>query len=326
MRRAALVFAAVALVGACARSESSGLNVKGYSADLVFSANPRPPLTPPGAGSIPVLGIPNIVDVPAVIFDDRPFTRPPALRPVCPAAKPGGAALESAPPVAPSGRRPDVGAYRWKRVGTQGVAASTGGAAKVDLTGFERRVVRDVREVADDGTFAYQTVNTDLTSTTYVTTWQVKPEALQERVSELSAAVSVGDPERGLVVKAIDRFDATNTMIGSFRPTTGLLVLPLPVTPGEQFVSVAVDPQTVQVAQYQAQVVARDRIDACGDYVEGWRVTGTLTFSGSTPQQYDLLIAPQLGSLVVSEHIVTQNAIGQLDVTSSLGQLHPTVS
>jgi hypothetical protein len=326
-RNAFALVVAVTVLGGCARSETAGLHVKGYAANLVFSANPRPPVQPPGMSG-PTAPVPITIDLPTAVFNDRPFTGPPlAPRPVCAQAKPGAGALEPATPVAPAGRRPEVGAYRWKRSGTQGISATNGGgAAKVDLTGFERRVVRDVREVSGDGTFAYQTVKPDLGGATYVTTWQVKPEALQERVSELDVAFSVGDPERGLSIKAIDSFDASNQMTGSFRPTTGLLVLPLPVVPGEQFTSVAVDPQTFQAAEFQAQVVSRDRVDACGDYVEGWRVSGTLTFSGAPPEQYDILVAPQLGTLVISEHVVTQNVIGPLDVTTTLGQLHPTVS
>jgi hypothetical protein len=101
-------------------------------------------------------------------------------------------------------------------------------------------------------------------------------------------------------------------------------VLPLPVVPGEQFASVAVDADTLQVASYQAQVVSRDRIDACGEYVEGWRVRGTLTFAGETPQQYDILVATQYGATVVSEHIVGQSPLGAYDLTFSLGQVHPS--
>jgi hypothetical protein len=266
-----------------------------------------------------------VVELPAAVFGKLPIAGSPTIRArACPDARAGSGALDPSPPVVPSGKRPEVGKVLWKRSGTQEITGAGAAKLSINLGGFEQRVVRDVREVGND-VFAYQTVKPDIEGrTTYVTTWQVKPEAVQERVSQLSAAVTVGDPERGLTIKAIDSFDADNNMTGSFRPATGLLVLPLPVVPGEQFASAAVDPQTLQLAQYQAQVVARDRIDACGDYVEGWRVKGTMTFSDGVTQQYDFLVSPQFGALVVSERIAGTSVLGPYDVTFSLAQLHPT--
>jgi hypothetical protein len=302
-RRRAIALLAAVFLSSCARPDPTGLHVKGYAADLVFGAHP--PLVPRGAGPGPTVAPSTDLQLPDVIAP-RTGLRPP-VRKTCPDAALGAGALDQASPIVPSGRRPEVGRSRWKRKGTQTVTTGVTAGAKIDIGGF-----------------AYQTLNTDfIGGTTYVTTWQVKPEALQERETALTASVAVGDPERGLTIKAIDNFDNTGQMTGSFRPRTGLLVLPLPVVPGEQFVSVAIDPQTFQVAQYQAQVVSRDRIDACGDFVEGWLVKGTLTFSGGQPQQYDILVAPQFGALVVSEHVVGQNIVGPFDVTFSLGQLHP---
>ena len=320
-RRSALaVLAVVALGASCAPNRDTGLQVKGYAADLVFGAATRKPLVPPGqAGPMPVVG--EEIPLPPQVFDSSLRGAPTiARRPACPPAPPGAAAAEQAPPVLPTGSRPEVGVSRWRRSGSLTVATTN---LKVDFGGFEQRALRDVRELSDG--FAYQTVKPDLSapSSTFVTTWQVKPAAFQQNVGALTASVTAGDPERGLTIKAIDSFNAAGEMTGSFRPQTGLLVLPLPVVPGEQFASVAVDPATLQVAQYQGQVVSRDRIDACGAYIEGWLVKGTLTFVGGEPQQYDVLVATQRGATVVSEHIVGQSVLGPFDLTFSLGQVHP---
>jgi hypothetical protein len=317
--RRALVVLAVALLtsGACSDQRDTGLQVKGYAADLVFGAVKRQPVAPVGdSGAMPP---PGDVSLPPSVIDPRLRGGPTISRATaCPKAPLGAAAAEPAPVAVAATSRPEIGASRWKRTGT--VTVPTG--LKLDVTGFEQRVVRDVTDATDG--FAYQTVKPDVAGPlTYVTTWQVKPEAFQQNVSELNVSVTAGDFERGLTIKAIDTFDATGTLTGSFRPITGLLVLPLPVVPGERFASVAIDADTLQVAQYQGQVVKRDRIDACGEFIEGWQVVGTLTFVGEQPQQYDLLVATQRGATVIAEHVVGQSLLGAFDLTFSLGQVHP---
>ena len=318
MLRRTVALVAVALVAgsACADKRDTGLQVKGYAADLVFGAAKRPPVAPLGAAAIPPAAA---VPLPPSVFDGRLRGAPTITRAVCQKAPLGAGAAEPAPSVLPTASRPEVGASRWKRTGS--VTVPTG--MKLDVAGFEQRAVRDITEVS--GGFAYQTVKPDIAGpSTYVTTWQVKPEAFQQNVSELSVSVTAGDPERGLAIKAIETFDAKGEITGSFRPVTGLLVLPLPVIPGEQFASIAIDPNSLQVAEYQAQVVKRDRVDACGEYIEGWLVTGTLTFAGEQPQQYDVLVATQRGATVISEHIVGRNLLGAFDLTFALAQVHPS--
>jgi hypothetical protein len=82
------------------------------------------------------------------------------------------------------------------------------------------------------------------------------------------------------------------------------------------------------VLQHQAKVVKRERVDACGDVVDGWAVEATQTFSrgGQTapPRTYRYIVAPQLGGLIISEQIHTTTAQGTTDVTLSLGQLQPS--
>ena len=88
-------------------------------------------------------------------------------------------------------------------------------------------------------------------------------------------------------------------------PTTGLLLGPLPIRTGEMFTSVAVDPVTNQSFRYEAQLVKRDRVDACGEILDGWRVEGTLTVSGRTQSTVKLttIVAPQLGMIPVYEKV-----------------------
>jgi hypothetical protein len=81
------------------------------------------------------------------------------------------------------------------------------------------------------------------------------------------------------------------------------------------------------VLQNQAKVVKRDRVDACGEVVDGWAVESTQTFSGTgqtaPPRKYRYVIAPQLGGIIISEEIHTAGPQGNTDVTLSLGQVKP---
>jgi hypothetical protein len=124
----------------------------------------------------------------------------------------------------------------------------------------------------------------------------------------------------------LQRVDAAgNSSELSFSPA--VLYLPLDVVPGDSFNAVGIDPRSGSVLQNQAKVVKRERVDACGDVVDGWVVESTQTFSGSAqtapPRTYRYIIAPQLGGIIVSEEIHTANPQGTTDVTLSLGQLKP---
>jgi len=140
-------------------------------------------------------------------------------------------------------------------------------------------------------------------------------------------SVSAGDPERGISLVKLQRVDAEgNTSEISFSP--GVLYLPLEIQTGEQFTSVGIDPRTGSVLENKAKVLSRERVDACGDVVDGWAVESTQTFSGTSatapPRTYRYIIAPQLGGIIVSEEIHTAGAAGSTDVTLSLGQLKPS--
>ncbi|HEY4410582.1 MAG TPA: hypothetical protein VGO87_11930, partial [Acidimicrobiia bacterium] len=72
----------------------------------------------------------------------------------------------------------------------------------------------------------------------------------------------------------------------------------------------------------------RERVDACGDVVDGWVVEATQTFSGTgqtaPPRTYRYIVATQLGGMIISEEVHTTSAQGATDVTFSLGQLKPS--
>jgi hypothetical protein len=253
---------------------------------------------------------------------------------------------------------PVEGQYRWKRQGSQTVANLPG--VKLPVGGFEQRLVRNVVKVSDTE-YTFETVQPELGSNvTTISTFKVKIGAVSRTVTppvsppdltkptlpvpppsavpivppslpELPKApvpgsVSVGDPERGISLVKLQRVDAAgNSSELTFSPA--VLYLPLDIVPGEEFNAVGIDPRSGSVLQNQAKVVKRERVDACGEVVDGWVVESTQTFSGAgqaaPPRTYRYLIAPQLGGIIISEEIHTATPQGTTDVTLSLAQVKP---
>jgi hypothetical protein len=255
---------------------------------------------------------------------------------------------------------PAEGQYRWKRSGNQTVASLPN--VKLPVSGFEQRLVRNVVKVSETE-YTFETVQPELgTNVTTISTFKVKIGAVSKNVTPpveppnlthptspvplpitppgtqptlpkppLPGNVSAGDPERGISLVKLQRVDATgNSSELTFSP--GVLYLPLEIVPGEEFNAVGVDPRTGSVLQHQAKVIKRDRVDACGEVVDGWIVESTQTFSGpgitgpgqtAPPRTYRYIVAPQLGGIIISEEIHTSSPQSTTDVVLSLGQLKP---
>jgi hypothetical protein len=250
---------------------------------------------------------------------------------------------------------PAEGQYRWKRSGHQTTANLPD--VKIPVSGFEQRLVRNIVKVSDTE-YTFETVQPELgTDVTTISTFKVKIGAIARNVTPpvqppdltrptspvplpitppgdqptlpkppLPSNVSGGDPERGISLVKLQRVDAAgNSSELTFSP--GVLYLPLDIVPGEEFNAVGIDPRTGAVLQHQAKVVKRDRVDACGEVVDGWVVESTQTFTGAgqtaAPRTYRYIVAPQLGGIIISEEIHISNPQGTTDVVLSLGQLKP---
>ena len=229
---------------------------------------------------------------------------------------------------------------------------------KLPVAGFEQRLVRNVVKVSETE-YTFETVQPELGSNvTTISTFRVKTAAVSKTVTPpveppdvthptapvplpitppgtgpalpkapVPGSVSSGDPERGISLIKLQRVDAAgNSSELNFTP--GVLYLPLEVVPGEEFNAVGIDTRSGSVLQNQAKVVKRERVDACGEVVDGWVVEATQTFSGAAqaapPRTYRYIVAPQLGGIIISEDIHTATAQGTTDVTLSLGQLKPS--
>jgi hypothetical protein len=133
------------------------------------------------------------------------------------------------------------------------------------------------------------------------------------------------EPEGGVSLVKVENFDEKGNSLGTFEPTSGLLLIGLPVDPSETFTSSATDAKTGQTIVDQATGKGRARIDACGDLVDGWRVETTQSRSGAAGSvAYNYLIAPQYGGVPILEEVSTTAEDGStFDVTFTLGQLNP---
>ena len=304
-----------------------------------------------GAGAFP--------GAPATSRSPRPPTsRLPRPTPLSPPKSPCPPAALNAFPAVEAGLNvtgtPPEGQYRWKRTGTQTSTRVPG--VTLPIAGFEQRLVRNIQKIS--GTeFTFETVQPELGGgITTISTFKVKTAGVSRgttlpgtptpptaprppvpvppvpveppqtpAVPRPPDSVTAGDPERGVSLVRLERVDAAgNSSVLNFSPA--VLYLPLPIQAGETWSAVGIDPRTGQVLQHQGQVVRRERVDACGEIVDGWAVEATQTFSGAgtATRSYRYIIGPQFGGLIISEQLKASSPEGTLDVTFSLGQTRPS--
>jgi hypothetical protein len=332
---------AVALLAAgCARQHEPGTTVKSFQASLAFGV--KPPATPANFAPGPVTEASLRADAGLPEQLTAPFF-PTKLRPALGAASaPCPPAGNSAFPKEPAGitvmKAPLEGAYRWKRAGQ---VTSAQFPVPLPVAGFEQRLIQQVSDVqhtvhpttSQPGIiFTYQTVQPQIGSTALVrTTWQVKsnsPQALQQSPQVAATPnVRAGDPEDGIVIKKIEMLDESGNPTGpAFAPVTGLLMLPLPIFEGESFSSTATDPTNGEVAQVQATVGGKTLVDACGELTEGWKVSGTETFTGTQTEtrSFDDVFSLVLGGIVAHEKLSVVDSAGTFNLDLTIGQLAPT--
>jgi hypothetical protein len=319
VRRNAIALAAAVLVSACGTAPT-GTDVQRLSLDLAFGLH-EVKAAPANFG-------------PVAPADERPsddITLPGVtVRTPLNAQIPCPEAALNAFPAREAGFNvdalPRAGLSRWRREGTQTLTAVPG--ITLPVGGFETRAVRRVTAVSD-ARFTYQTVQPGSAQQTVVTTWTVNTAATSTTVNTVAGpSARTGDPERGLVLSKVDTYDAKGKPVGTFAPSPGILILPLPVVAGEQWTAAGLDPSTGQVLQHQGTVRGRERVDACGDVIDGWRVDGSETLQNAAGVQagtrtYNYIVATQLGGIVILEDVDGQTPDGTLKAKFWIGQLEP---
>ncbi len=313
---------------ACVDRADTGVALQNVDADIVFGAPPKAaaPANTTSASSSRAEELDPFEDV---AVNDKGFLQflPPSFAPPPPPC-PAASLTEFADVEAPLNvsTRPAVGVYRWKREGSQELTAAPG--FKLPVTGFEKRLVSNVAD--DDPTdFRFDFAQTELNSTdVIVTTYRVRTAAPQQEAP--SSDLRVGSPDRGIAVERIVRLDGrTGSQRAAALFDPAVLVLPLPIQPGEQVQSVGVDPASLATLRIEGKVTTRKQVDACGELVDGWAVEGTRTFSanGQTEQtKFTYVFATQLGGMPILEVLDVQTQDSRAQVTFTLGQVVPTAA
>lgn len=264
---------------------------------------------------------------------------PTARREECPEA-PITAAAELAPQPRVTGD-PRPGSSKWRLQVSTTVKNADGTTEKRDSTEISNpRVIRNFVKKSADITEFQEVVR--FGEEIRVTTYEVNNRPITVNATDgvgNVTAPTVGEPERGIT---LIREDLQNVQTGqnvkSFVPTTGLLMLPLPVVSGDTFSSTAVDPRTGETRTHSAKVLERQRIDACGDLVDGWGVdyerrqsTGGATTLPQAAAPNSILSfravwATQYGGVPIQDNLLLkagQCEVCPLELKQRLGQLNP---
>jgi hypothetical protein len=121
---------------------------------------------------------------------------------------------------------------------------------------------------------------------------------------DLPDEVIAGDPERGLTIKKIEDLDLNGVPQRTITFATGVQVLPLAVLPNEIFRSVGVDTTNQVTLVHEGVVKNRNRVDACGDIVDGWEITIDATFvdgEDTARTSETFFVATQYGAMPILE-------------------------
>jgi hypothetical protein len=296
--------AACVLAGACVHQGGPTVGVAKLEANLVFGVIDKAAPAPAGIAGVetPPGEAPPVFAPPSFDPLSTPDTRSESTV-SCPKA--AVTAAPEKPTEAFITGEPLQGIMQWKRNGSLVVNGTT-----VTLDGFESRIVRNYKKI-DDNTFTFDTVQNRIDNSGYdVNSYKVRTNGLQtsqgggtNSIPGAVPTVTVQEPDAGLTLT--QRRTVTKGGTTLFQPNNGkgLLLLPLPVSTGQQWKSVAVDNKSGETVELDGTVTRRQRIDACGDLIDGWAIESQYTdstFAGGTIT-YNYLVATQFGAMLVDE-------------------------
>lgn len=367
IRAVALLLAGAFVAASCVQQDPPGLTLSKLEAKLVFGIDETPDagLTPTEASQqIPVLDIPDLFvgnDRPEI----KPYL-PPGDPDVdsCPPPENAAAVEFGATDNVNTDRqnnRPVEGVYRWRIMATDAEGAKDLPYEGLTPAGFELRAIRNVREVPRSAWSANPTAPTNREVFTFeevrnisfrvtestsagrterlverflITTYLVDTAAVRARASQTDVVLqlpSAGNPERGIVLKKSVTVDGAGQPvpgIDPFEPSNGLTLMGLPFVTGETFTASATDASHGTTVTDQTTVGSRERLNMCGDLMEGFPSVSAQTISTNDPsspsQVYEVRIwlAPQHGGVPIYES--TYSETSGLRVVLHRASLHPT--
>lgn len=187
-------------------------------------------------------------------------------------------------------------------------------------TRFERATTTAVDPESGDAVVTESEIEVTITrlgQTSAELTGQLLDDWVVERVDTATGAVSAtqfryvhesdapGATDPGIWLVGMAWTDETRGGEINWAPAgSGLWLLPSPVVlqaeDGVQYVGSATDPQTLTTVSIVRNVIGRDRVNACGEYVEGYvvKTTGTFTAPGfERDLSWDLTLATGYGGI-----------------------------
>ena len=306
---AAVLLALVLTAGACTSGPAPGVNVRSVATDLVYGIPPTPDPAPP-ANTAPE----PVAPLGTVIRPSGPQPQktlePIQPRDVCPDPK-----VDDFPRPATSAvdGRPAEGSYRWIVDGTRVTQIG-----RIRLASAEVRQIQNVQTTTMG--FEFTMAQRDYGSQdTVFTTFEVRN----------------AQSEDGVYLTQIQRVNSEREV--TFDPAPAVLVLPLPVEFGTEFSSVGVDPVSQEALRHQGTVKDRQRVNACGRWMDGWFVDAQRTFVGAdggvSQANYDYTVAVQFGAMLAFEHVESPCAPNEenecpdaeptLEFDAHIGQVEP---
>lgn len=324
-RAAALVVLVGMTSAACVRPEQPGVAISSVEAKLVFGVE-KPKDTAPTPSQAALGSFYGFVKRSfEVRGSDFEFPISDGVEPAaCPEAVPTAVPVDVLTPYV--GTAPEAGVFAWR-----GTATSINDSGEAVMTALPEhtRVVRRYEKV-DDTTYRYQTVQPlfDEDRSFLVSTFQVRTEsetvAPPQDAGPVQGVVTpprVGEPDGGLSLVSTEVVDAAGQRvvgIQPFQPANPVLILPLPVPSGQQFQSAGVDPRTGQTLVNDGVVRFRERVDVCGELVDGWLVEldQTVAVAGETHNlQASYVVATHYGAVVIDELVRDADTNGAVHFT-----------
>ena len=284
MKRLVPVIALALMATACGPSAPLDVGVKEIDTNvLIGPPQPTGPIRPPG-GSGPVFGFPGIIEPPVIIGPPEPPEPEP-----CPAADP----LSPIDLAAPSSidEPPVEASYVFRNAGTYERGDASGALAATSIRQIDN-VVQN--EGASD--FTFDVVIPGPLGARTTTTYHVYPDAP-------NAAEQPGIYIDSIVTEQPGADDL------SFSPIPSLELFRFPAVAGTSWSSRGVDPFQHTAMSFDARILRKEIVDACGTKLEGWLVdltNGSLSDAVSGTEitfAESFIVATQYGGIILQNQI-----------------------
>ena len=305
-----LVALLVAGCGIGGEARAAGVSVDQLNTDVVFGYGQTPPTAAlPAPPALPQVALPQ--PLPSY-FSSLPLPSPIELCATAPSTSAPAQLATSDVTTMPS-----AGQYKWIGGGRYTISVSSGGSTSTFNAPLPAMTeyIRHVKQIPDpnplnpmiasqpDLVFSYETLQPFLGAGGgyFDFFWQVKSNA------------PVGDPQGGLVLTEIDKLDFAGkfqSTVFKAAPNAGLLLLNLPAEPGAVGVSTPNGPVGPTAAadtsgngndmSFNGAVSGRERVDACGTWLQGWAVDGTLANGPNSGTKVHFDVATQFGAVLIA--------------------------